>query len=637
MQKLTEKYYNEFRGLPSDKPIVRNNQPNDAFELVVLDILYGKQLGLVFDKEHIREIQKYIIAPPDAGIDIFVEKECGDEYYYDIIQVKTGELTEEEIENAMIKMRKTIEKYCTNRMSIKSESCREILSDSNINKNAIKDERCQYFVVHMGKVNDYLGSKSDEHVISRTELERIKNNITDCVEKEIFTIDESNNFMSYGVKADTDKNQRAIVCNISGYDLAVLNNEYYSTEIGRNILFGQNLREGLNTNKSKTYEGMKETITYSPNDFWYYNNGITVIADTIKPINDKKIELTKFSIVNGAQTTSSLGIFLKEALKNGEEDKIEALKKVHVLVRILQVPKSNDENDINDKRKHIAIYNNTQNTITTRDMASIRTEQGKLKQKLNDEPYPQIYMEIRSGGRRPDNFRKLFVHRDTTNESLAQVAYASFLRQPHTAKDKRRTLFNDERDSKYTLNETYHNIFNYVSDDNEKNGILFKKTKEEIDEALFSQYLYKEGKKYLKKFYQETIDDLKEKGEDVELYQNKLDIVGVCMFYFIALYYEFKAQFDEVDSDKIYNYERIYSKKEYKKKLIEDSADLFLNQTINILQKTAREAGKAGNINNWIRSKLCQDKFFEMLRVEMADNRKTLSVLYSNFVSEYKV
>ena len=73
MQELIKQYYDEFNGVGTPS-IVRAGQVNDAFEIVVLKILYGRLLDITIDKEHIDEIQKYIIAPPDSGIDIFVEK-----------------------------------------------------------------------------------------------------------------------------------------------------------------------------------------------------------------------------------------------------------------------------------------------------------------------------------------------------------------------------------------------------------------------------------------------------------------------------------------------------------------------------------------------------------------------------------
>ena len=68
---LINEYYDIFKGLPSYSPIVRNNQVDDAFELVVLKVLYGKDLDFDFSKESASKIAQYIIAPPDSGIDIF--------------------------------------------------------------------------------------------------------------------------------------------------------------------------------------------------------------------------------------------------------------------------------------------------------------------------------------------------------------------------------------------------------------------------------------------------------------------------------------------------------------------------------------------------------------------------------------
>lgn len=41
INKLINEFYEKYKGLPSNNPIVRMNQKNDAFELVVFDTLYG--------------------------------------------------------------------------------------------------------------------------------------------------------------------------------------------------------------------------------------------------------------------------------------------------------------------------------------------------------------------------------------------------------------------------------------------------------------------------------------------------------------------------------------------------------------------------------------------------------------------
>ena len=76
-----------------------------------------------------------------------------------------------------------------------------------------------------------------------------------------FTSDMFNNYILYENASDN-----AMLCNIRGYDLAVLCNKYISSSMGRNILFGQNLRDSLDQKKSKTYNAMMELSRKSQRD-----------------------------------------------------------------------------------------------------------------------------------------------------------------------------------------------------------------------------------------------------------------------------------------------------------------------------------------------------------------------------------
>lgn len=637
INEMISNYYKEFVGLPGYRPIVRNNQENDAFELVVLKILYGKYLP-EFTKSNVSEFCKYIIAPPDNGIDIFYQHEDGDDYSFDIIQVKNAELNENELRTAILGMQRTVEDYCKNPASINSDSCRDILSNSNLDKS--NRNRCNYYVIHKGNIDDFAGSNENEHIITYKTLEIIYNNTSENVDRDELSIETS---MRYG---NLDDNHGAIVCTLNGYDLAQLNNTYYNTEVGRNILFGSNLRESLITKKSKPFLSMSDTILKCPENFWYYNNGITIIAKeiTLDPNDSARVYLKNFSIVNGAQTTSSLGLFLKEAKKDQDADKIASLKKVFVLTRILKI--SDDR-----MREDIAIYNNTQNPITSRDMVANRVEQRRLNEWLLDDTYPQIFCEIRRGSQVPGDFNKGITHRRTTNEALAQLVYAYFLQKPFTAKDKKSALFNKDYDpnSEYTINKIYHDVFYWDEKDPENNGIVFKKTKTEIDEALFVQQLYKEAKKLMKKTFADRISKAREQREkatnpddikniDARISQNSLhmDTAGICMFYFLALYYEFKASFDAQGDNRVFNFDKYYADKEFRKKMIEATSNLFLALTVKVLVKTANESNKAANVNNWVRSQLCESKFFEALREEMASDFD-LEQKYENYVNEFKI
>ena len=640
MDKLIDELYGKFVGLPSTRPIVRNSTRNDAFELAVLKILYGKILDLRFEKEYVDNLAKYIIAPPDEGIDIFVEKESGDEFFFDVIQVKYTSLNESQLKTAINDMERTIADFCKSPLNVSSTSCREILSNSGLEK--ANKGNCQYYVVHIGDTRDFNGIKDNEHVLNLVDLRVLSEGHQDKVEEDILSVGSDKNYMQYGLETAT---QNAIICNINAYDLALLNNKYYSTEIGRNILFGHNLRESLSPKASKSFGVMKKTIEDCPDNFWYYNNGITIIAESVKPVeqgDSTAIKLEKFSIVNGAQTTSSLGLILQEAKRDRNVLIEESLKKAYVMARVLKVSDENTKNAI-------AIYNNTQNPINNRDMVANNVEQKKLHDWMIDSSYPPIFVEIRRGSKIPNSFNKVFAHRKTSNEVLAQLAYAGFYLQPFTAKDKKSALFyNDTSQNVYTMNEIYHKVFNYDSENPDENGIIFKKTKSEIDELLFVQQLYKDGKTYLKKVIQSRLEQEKASYEvadndgkitirpRIERDETMLETIGVCQFYFIAGYYELLAQNVGLCANKRYDFEKYYQDKAYRESFVIDTANFFLMKTIEILNKNAKEHGKLANMNNWVRGAVCQNAFLSTLRNDIGYDM-SLQTRFEEFITKYKV
>ena len=115
-----------------------------------------------------------------------------------------------------------------------------------------------------------------------------------------------------------------------------------------------------------------------------------------------------------------------------------------------------------------------------------------------------------------------------------------------------------------------------------------------------------------------------------------MDTAGICMFYFLALYYEFKASFDSQGDKRVFNFDKYYADKEFRKRMIEATSNLFLALTVKVLVKTANESNKAANVNNWVRSQLCEAKFFDALREEMASDFD-LEQKYENYVTEFKI
>lgn len=644
VKELVDNFYRNFAGLPNHRAIVRNNTPEDAFTLAILKIMYGETIDYEIVPENVDKISKIIVAPPDSGIDLFIEIEDGDEYYYDIIQSKYSELTEEEIRVCFLGMRDSINKYLKNPNNVKS-NLRDVIAETNFNSSF--KNNCTYYVYHTGTLNYGKNFKANEKIVTINEMEVVLESLgrEDHVLKvpyAEFTSDMFNNYILYENASDN-----AMLCNIRGYDLAVLCNKYMSSSMGRNILFGQNLRDSLDQKKSKTYAAMMKTIKNEPERFWNYNNGITILCEELDAHRKKHngdvdlIEITNFSIINGAQTTNTLGAYLRNALINNELNEIEQLKKVYVLVRIMQV---NNET----LSSNISIYNNLQNPISSRDMVANNYEQKRLQNMLMTGDAPYIFVEIRRGQSVPPQprFEK---HQRITNEDLAQLAFSAFLQAPFKAKDKKKTLFNkDGADAEYLVNAYYDEVF-YLSEEDDKKGVLFKKSKEEIDEALFVKYLYVQARNKMKKSYDENITkcnqriainttNAEQQQKMIQLYQRNKEINNTCMFYCIALYYTLKDNYGSVGEKNTFDYFSFYRdnrNSSYKDDIIEYFAKNFLQATVKIMSKLLAASG-SGSASNWLKRAQSQTDFFDVLSEEMAGDL-TYQEMYTEFVKKFVI
>ena len=168
VKELVDNFYRNFAGLPNQRAIVRNNTMEDAFTLAILKIMYGETIDYEIVPENVDKISKIIVAPPDSGIDLFVEIEDGDEYYYDIIQSKYSELTEEEIRVCFLGMRDSINQYLKNPNNIKS-NLRDVIAGTNFN--ASFKNNCTYYVYHTGTLNYGKNFKDNEKIVTINEME----------------------------------------------------------------------------------------------------------------------------------------------------------------------------------------------------------------------------------------------------------------------------------------------------------------------------------------------------------------------------------------------------------------------------------------------------------------------------------
>lgn len=140
-------------------------------------------------------------------------------------------------------------------------------------------------------------------------------------------------------------------------------------------------------------DGMAETLRQAPSDFWYFNNGITLLCSSIKKtaVGGNKRDLGQFvcsgvSVVNGAQTVGQIGSCFTRP-----EDIPEDAQVLVRLISLESVPKGFDE--------RITRATNTQNRVEGRDFASLDENQRRIHRELL---LDDVEYSFRSGDPQPD-------------------------------------------------------------------------------------------------------------------------------------------------------------------------------------------------------------------------------------------
>ena len=128
-------------------------------------------------------------------------------------------------------------------------------------------------------------------------------------------------------------------------------------------LYSANYRGFLGVDgRRRVNSGIKESVERTPIDFWAFNNGITILTLQLDQSKKNSVDLSGISVINGAQTTGSIGSIDASKAK---------LSDVKVLCRVIEC---SDQATI-DK---IVRFNNTQNVITTWDQFSNDQEQKRI-------------------------------------------------------------------------------------------------------------------------------------------------------------------------------------------------------------------------------------------------------------------
>lgn len=151
-------------------------------------------------------------------------------------------------------------------------------------------------------------------------------------------------------------------------------------------LFAMNIRDYVG--ETATNKGIVETAIKDPDDFVFFNNGVSAVATQIEENHeDNSLHCRRLSIINGAQTIRSLS---KAQVKDNQP-----LQEVRVLLRVMGFSLGKDTDFLSDATR----FNNTQNAIKVSDFRSNDPFQKELNRRfsgISRHGKPYIYKNKRS-------------------------------------------------------------------------------------------------------------------------------------------------------------------------------------------------------------------------------------------------
>lgn len=189
-------------------------------------------------------------------------------------------------------------------------------------------------------------------------------------------------------------------------------------------LFSANVRDYLGSRQSdkNINNNIKMTAENSPERFWSYNNGITVLVHDYqlkrKRGKGSELLLTGLAIVNGAQTTGAIGSVDPERLSNAK-----------VMARFV---KCSDEQVV----REIIQYNNSQNRVEAADFRSNDAVQSRLRAEFELLPDAEY-----RGGRRGGSEDRIKRPPNVLPDSTVAQALAVFHGEPNLAYNERSRIW----------------------------------------------------------------------------------------------------------------------------------------------------------------------------------------------------
>ncbi len=370
----------------------------------------------------------------DGGIDYIYKNDDGELF---LIQGKTqNSILRNGIHNVFDNIIRTIEEIKKNDFSNIKPSLAEKMLD-------VMDDVSKIYLVLFYK-NKLKPELKDTNEYQRKGYEIVIYDKED-IENQVFMNDPNKKVDDYTLDIDSHNNvlrysKNGFIVNVSANSIKKLYNQKKFKG-----LFSYNLREKING--IKVDKSINETIDNDSKNFWYKNNGLTIGCEKCE-IKNNTIHLKNFSIINGAQTTTNIGMSKK--IVDGYD--------FYVLCKVVVAPYKKMEL-AKKYLQDISIATNYQKSINLRDTRANSEEQQKLR---NGALANDLKLDIkikRSTEIRPDSLSK-WQHID--NLTLGQIILSCIFQNPGSAKASKNSLMDTYYDKVYNTEHNYNLYYDLV-------------------------------------------------------------------------------------------------------------------------------------------------------------------------------
>ena len=375
----------------------------------------------------------------------------------------------------------------------------------------------------------------------------------------------------------------------------------------RRSLFNLNIRNYIG--ETRTNKGIIESAKESPGLFYFYNNGISAVAEKITADQENaKLKCKNFSIINGAQSVRSIVKAFDDTVQESN-----AIKDLDVLIRITEVPFLSDPKYGGTFLDKITTFNNTQNVVKAFDFRSNDDVQIFLSNFFKKIAYKGRHYYYKNKRIRDSKSNKITINLD----EFTKILHA-FVIGPHDCYGGMSNLYSLDQ------NGGYFKLYG-DSETKELNSTLSNETLKYYSSIFF---LYEYAKKSFKNLKSELIE--KEENDDTLDGNTKLATASISLFIFtLRKVLEFIAE-KEQKSIKDFMINSVYVRPEWKdKKKQIDFVDEVVSLTIQILCNNFTFSSTAKNFNprNWLRDK----ETLKSLNTTLSSNNHSLKMLYNSY------